>query len=157
MQRFVAREKADIAVVMFGANDRLDLRDDRGAYLRFHTDAWRDAYAARIGKILSALTDAGLKVIWCGNPIARSPTYSADMGYINTIYEEETREPLVAVSDRMAVHFEDVAEPEPSGSPIEDHQQVGPEVPPPSGFSRNALHELRDVGAGSPHWTDKPE
>ena len=91
VQRFVAREKADIAVVMFGANDRLDLRDDRGAYLRFRTDAWRDAYAARIGKILSALTDAGLKVIWCGNPIARSPTYSADMGYINTIYEEETR------------------------------------------------------------------
>jgi uncharacterized protein len=91
VQRFVAREKADIAVVMFGANDRLDLRDERGAYLRFHTDAWRDAYAARIGKILSALTDARLKVIWCGNPIARSPTYSADMGYINTIYEEETR------------------------------------------------------------------
>jgi hypothetical protein len=91
VQRFVAREKADIAVVMFGANDRLDLRDDRGAYLRFHTDVWRDAYAARIGKILSALTDAGLKVIWCGNPIARSPTYSADMGYINTIYEEEAR------------------------------------------------------------------
>jgi hypothetical protein len=91
VQRFVAREKADIAVVMFGANDRLDLRDERGAYLRFHTDAWRDAYTARIGKILSALTDAGFKVIWCGNPIARSPTYSADMGYINTIYEEEAR------------------------------------------------------------------
>ena len=90
-QRFVAREKADIAVVMFGANDRLDLRDDRGAYLRFRSDGWREAYAARIGKILTALSNAGLKVIWCGNPIARSPTYSADMGYINTIYEEEAR------------------------------------------------------------------
>jgi hypothetical protein len=91
VQRFVARERADMAVVMFGANDRLDLRDERGAYLRFRSDAWRAAYADRIGKILSALTDAGFKVIWCGNPIARSPTYSADMGYINSIYEEEAR------------------------------------------------------------------
>jgi hypothetical protein len=91
VQRFVGREKADIAVVMFGANDRLDLRDERGGYLRFRTETWRNTYAARIDKILAALSDAGLKVIWCGNPIARSPTYSADMGYINTIYEEEAR------------------------------------------------------------------
>jgi hypothetical protein len=89
VQRFVAHEKADIAVIMFGANDRLDLRDERGAYLHFRTDTWREAYAARIDKIFAGLADAGLKVIWCGNPIARSPTYSADMGYINTIYAEE--------------------------------------------------------------------
>jgi hypothetical protein len=91
VQRFVAHEKADVAVVMFGANDRLDLRDEHGAYVRFRSDAWREAYAARIDKMLAALGEAGLKVIWCGNPIARSPTYSADMGYINTIYEEEAR------------------------------------------------------------------
>src|SRR5205823_11774393 len=90
VQRFVAREKADVAVIMFGANDRLDLREER-AYVRFRSEGWREAYAARIDKIFAALADAGLKVIWCGNPIARSPTYSADMGYINTIYEEEAR------------------------------------------------------------------
>jgi uncharacterized protein len=89
VQRFVAHEKADIAVVMFGANDRLDLHDDRGAYLRFRSEGWREAYAGRIDKILAGLAGAGLKVIWCGNPIARSPTYSADMGYINEIYGEE--------------------------------------------------------------------
>ena len=89
VERFVGREKADIAVVMFGANDRLDLHDDRGTYLRFRTEVWREAYAARIDKIFASLAGAGLKVIWCGNPIARSPTYSADMGYINTIYAEE--------------------------------------------------------------------
>lgn len=89
VQRFTAREKADIAVVMFGANDRLDMREN-GVYLRFRTDDWRAAYAARADKILTLLTDAGLKVIWCGNPIARSPVYSADMNYINDIYAEET-------------------------------------------------------------------
>jgi hypothetical protein len=86
---FVAKEKAEIAVVMFGANDRLDLRDD-GAYVRFRSDGWRESYAKRTDRILSALSDAGIKIIWCGNPIARSAVYSADMSYINAIYSEET-------------------------------------------------------------------
>ncbi len=85
---FVATSKADVAVVMFGANDRLDMRDE-GAYVHFRTDTWRDTYAKRADKVLTALTGAGLKVIWCGNPIARSPTYSDDMKYINDIYAEE--------------------------------------------------------------------
>jgi hypothetical protein len=89
-ERFTSHEKADIAVVMFGANDRLDMRDDHGTYLHFRTDEWRAAYAARADKILTLLTGAGLKVIWCGNPIARSGTYSADMSYINDIYAAET-------------------------------------------------------------------
>jgi uncharacterized protein len=86
---FIAKEKADIAVLMLGANDRLDMRDDSGAYLRFRTDIWRDTYAKRADKILSALADAGLRVVWCGNPIARSATYSDDMKYINDIYAVE--------------------------------------------------------------------
>src|SRR5689334_23033870 len=67
IQKFVASEKADIAVAMFGANDRLDFKDATGTNLRFRTDAWRDAYAARIDQLLKPMVDAGLKVIWCGN------------------------------------------------------------------------------------------
>ena len=89
VERFTANEKADIAVVMFGANDRLDLRGDDGEYLRFRTDEWRAAYAARADKILALLASAGLRVIWCGNPIARSEIYSNDMSYINDIYDAE--------------------------------------------------------------------
>ncbi len=87
--RFTAREQADIAVVMLGANDRLDLRDERGGYLHFGDDGWRQAYAARIDKILTLLAAAKLKVVWCGNPIARSATYTEDMAYINEIYAAE--------------------------------------------------------------------
>jgi uncharacterized protein len=86
---FAAQEKADVAVAMFGANDRLDFKDASGTTLRFRTDEWREAYAARIDQLLKAMTGAGLKVIWCGNPIARSDTYSTDMGYINDIYAAE--------------------------------------------------------------------
>ena len=89
IQNFVAREKADIAVAMFGANDRLEMRDTHGVNLHFRTDPWREAYAERVDRILAALHDSGLRVIWCGNPIARSGTYSADMGYINDIYAAE--------------------------------------------------------------------
>jgi hypothetical protein len=90
VQGFVAREKADIAVVMFGANDRLDLRDDKLGYLHFRTDEWREVYAARTDRICEVLRGGGLKIIWCGNPIARSAVYSADMSYINDVYAEET-------------------------------------------------------------------
>jgi hypothetical protein len=86
---FSTHEKADIAVVMFGANDRLDMRDDDGTYLHFRSDAWRAAYAARTDKILALLAGDKLRILWCGNPIARSPVYTADMSYINQIDAEE--------------------------------------------------------------------
>lgn len=85
IQRFGKREKADIAVVMFGANDRLDLREGRTT-LRFRTEAWRAEYAARITKILDLLAATELRVLWLGNPIARSARYSNDMSYINELY-----------------------------------------------------------------------
>jgi uncharacterized protein len=89
LQRFVDTEKADIAIVMFGGNDRIDMRDPTGRYLRFGTDAWRDAYTERVERVLKILVIAGLKVTWCGNPIARSAKYSTDMEYINKLYEAE--------------------------------------------------------------------
>ena len=92
VENFVAHDKADVAIVMFGANDRLDMRDTDGSYLHFRSDAWQDAYAAKADEILTALHGAGLKIIWCGNPIARSQTYSADMSYINDIYEQQVKQ-----------------------------------------------------------------
>jgi hypothetical protein len=89
IERFTSFEKADIAVVMFGANDRLNLHADDGSYLHFRTGEWRVAYAARVDRILTLLANARLRVIWCGNPIARDPAYSADMGYLNDIFAQE--------------------------------------------------------------------
>ena len=89
VQSFVDKDKAEVAVVMFGANDRLDLRDEDGKYIHFRSDEWRAEYARRVDKILTALPGGGLKIVWCGNPIARSPTYSADMSYINDIFSGE--------------------------------------------------------------------
>src|SRR5436190_12650370 len=63
LRQFVSRETADVAIVMFGANDRLDLRGEDGSYLRFKTDAWRETYVRRVDKILETLTGAGLRVV----------------------------------------------------------------------------------------------
>jgi hypothetical protein len=87
VERFTARERADIAVVMLGANDRLDMREGRGT-LRFRTEEWRAAYTSRVEKIFGLLAAAGLRVLWLGNPIARSEIYTADMRYINEIYSD---------------------------------------------------------------------
>jgi hypothetical protein len=89
IQHFVAGEKADIAIVLFGGNDRIDMREASDRYLRFGTDAWRDVYTDRVERVLENLASRGLKIIWCGNPIARSAKYSTDMEYINKIYEAE--------------------------------------------------------------------
>jgi hypothetical protein len=89
IQHFVAGEKADIAIVLFGGNDRIDMREASDRYLRFGTDAWRDVYTDRVERVLENLASTGLKIIWCGNPIARSAKYSTDMEYINKIYEAE--------------------------------------------------------------------
>jgi uncharacterized protein len=89
IRKFVAQEKADLAVVMFGANDRLDMKTSESAgYLHFKSPAWREEYARRTDLVLKSLTEGGLKIIWCGNPIARSATYSSDMSYINQIFAE---------------------------------------------------------------------
>ena len=43
IRKFQSQEKADIAVVMFGANDRLDMREgDAATYLHFKSAALRD-------------------------------------------------------------------------------------------------------------------
>jgi uncharacterized protein len=89
IDHFVGHEKADVAIVMFGANDRLDMRDPKLGYLHFQSDAWHDAYAAKVDRILAALSGAHLRIIWCGNPIDRNPNYSSDMSYINGIFEAE--------------------------------------------------------------------
>jgi uncharacterized protein len=89
IERFTASEKADIAVVMLGANDRLALPAEHGGYLHFGNDDWQQAYAARVDQVLTLLTAAKMRVIWCGNPIARAADYSDDMRYINDIFAEE--------------------------------------------------------------------
>ena len=78
----------DVAVMMFGANDRLPLQTESGTTVPFRTDQWKDIYRLRASAMLHALKEAGITVVWVSNPIARDATYSRDMQYINAIFAE---------------------------------------------------------------------
>jgi hypothetical protein len=78
----------DMAVMMFGANDRLPLTTEGGGTVPFRTDAWKTIYRQRAAAMLDALKAAGIAVVWVSNPIARDATYSRDMQYIDAIFAE---------------------------------------------------------------------
>jgi hypothetical protein len=79
---------ADVAVVMFGGNDRLPVRtEDGGKPLAYRSDAWEQMYTERLNGVLGLLNDAKLPVVWLGQPVAREANYAADMAYLNGLYE----------------------------------------------------------------------
>ncbi|MCK8785253.1 GDSL-type esterase/lipase family protein [Roseomonas sp. NAR14] len=89
-QRTAEHDRPDIAVLMFGGNDRVPARPAEGRYLPFRSAAWLEFYRGRVEAILRAFAEAGIPVIWCGNPIAREANYSRDMQYLNGLFRDAT-------------------------------------------------------------------
>ncbi len=89
VEQYLTTAHPDAAVMMFGGNDRMSVRtESSGHAIAFKTDAWKQLYVERVGQMLKDLSAAHVPVIWLGQPIAREPTYSDDMAYLNTIYAE---------------------------------------------------------------------
>ncbi len=86
--KFAASESADVAIMMFGGNDRLPSRVADGPPLPFRSDAWKSLYEDRERAMVSTLTKAGIHVVWCGDPIASDDGYSADMAWLNERFQE---------------------------------------------------------------------
>ena len=72
-------------VVLIGGDDGQDFVD-RGRIVHFGTALWRSVYAARVSEMMAEATGAGAHVLWIGLPIMSSPTFSAEMAQMNTIY-----------------------------------------------------------------------
>jgi hypothetical protein len=89
VEQFLATTHPDAAIIMFGGNDRMSVRTEAGGHaVAFKTDAWKELYVERLDQILKDLAAAHVPVVWLGQPIAREPTYSGDMAYLNSIYAE---------------------------------------------------------------------
>jgi hypothetical protein len=84
---FAASEKATAAIVMLGANDRQQLRDDTGLH-EPRSDRWRELYAKRVDDLLVRLRERKIPVFVVGAPPMRNPRLSEDMTYINEILQE---------------------------------------------------------------------
>ncbi|HKM64847.1 MAG TPA: DUF459 domain-containing protein [Acidisphaera sp.] len=84
--KLAASEHADVAVVMFGANDRPLVRT-HGEIDPAKRAAFVADYGAKVNAIVSALRAAGMPVVWVGHPNARDPVFSQDMKLLDEIYE----------------------------------------------------------------------
>jgi hypothetical protein len=73
------------AVVMLGSNDRQPLRDASGAVLDPFSEAWRAAYAARVGEVVAAFSEKQIPVVWVGMPVMENARFAADMLALNEI------------------------------------------------------------------------
>lgn len=93
IQQFLDEDHADIAVVMFGGNDRLAVRLEAGGRaIAYKTEAWSEMYRHRLGDVLASLGTAKLPVVWLGQPVARAADYSADMAYLNDLFQQKVQE-----------------------------------------------------------------
>jgi uncharacterized protein len=81
-------DKLTHAVMMIGSNDRQQLKDATGATLEPFTDAWRDAYGARVEEIASLFAERGIPLFWVGMPPMQNARMSADMLALNEIVRE---------------------------------------------------------------------
>ena len=92
IDKWFQTEHADLAIVMFGGNDRLAVRLEAGGKaIAYKTDAWKDMYNERLTSVLGLFDKAKVPVIWLGQPIARESGYASDMSYLNELYEAATK------------------------------------------------------------------
>ncbi len=78
--------RPDVVVVVIGANDRQQMRSGK-ARLAPHSDAWEQAYLARIKGMADTLKVFGRPFFWVSAPPMRSSAASRDMVYLNELYK----------------------------------------------------------------------
>lgn len=91
IDKWLQAEHADIAILMFGGNDRLAVRLEAGGKaIAYKSDAWKAMYNERLNNMLGLFATAKVPVIWLGQPIARENGYATDMSFLNELYAAAT-------------------------------------------------------------------
>jgi hypothetical protein len=89
-KELAAERRVDVVVAMFGSNDRPAFHlDDVDPAVK---ERFQRAYGKHVRDIVKAFRDIGVAVIWLGHPIVRDERYSADMAFLNRIYEQAATE-----------------------------------------------------------------
>ncbi len=81
-----AEHRVDLAVMMFGANDRPPIRR-AGRVDPALREEYRRGYDKRVREIIRAFRDARIEVIWVGHPVVRDNVYTEDMAFLNQIFQ----------------------------------------------------------------------
>jgi uncharacterized protein len=85
-----AGQKATVAVVMLGANDRQSIKDGEESH-DLLSDRWKSLYRQRVDAIVQALKERAIPVIWVGLPPMKSNKLSEDLLAMNEIYRESVQ------------------------------------------------------------------
>ena len=86
VRQSIEADRPAVAVMMFGGNDRVPARLADGRNLAFRGEPWLAFYRERLAAMVSALSEAGVLIVWCGNPNTRHQGYANDMAYLNDLY-----------------------------------------------------------------------
>ncbi len=85
--KFLREESIQIAVVLFGTNDKQAIRASLGHY-RTDSPEWQQEYRVRVDRIMEQLSGRGIAVYWIGLPIMRSPSFSAHAARVNAVVRQ---------------------------------------------------------------------
>ena len=85
-----------IAVLMFGANDRQTIRAKSKRH-HFRTPEWEQIYRERIDRMIRALKRKKIAVYWVGLPNVRVPSLREEFAHFNAIFKEK--------ADEHGIHF----------------------------------------------------
>jgi uncharacterized protein len=89
LRSYLAAYRADVVVVMIGANDPQALRDTNGAIVPFGGGGWEAAYRARVDRFMGEARSTGAHLMWVGLPVMGDPAYSARIHTLDRIYQTE--------------------------------------------------------------------
>lgn len=90
IETMAARRRIDAAVIVVGANDRMNIVHD-GDVHRLLGDSWTDIYAERIDRMTRALIASGSAVYWVGMPIVDREAFARKMKGLNAIFADRAR------------------------------------------------------------------
>jgi hypothetical protein len=89
-QTIATADHPDVAVALFGANDRPPVRIG-GRIDPARVAQFRAMYGGRVKLIADSFKDARIPLIWLGHPVVRDPDYTDDMLLLNAIYADASR------------------------------------------------------------------
>ena len=85
------REKPQLIVCSFGANDATNIRDgDR--LLEFGHAGWRTAYSERVAAMMRLLVAQNGRILWLGLPPMREAWFSERARYLNRIFAQTAKQ-----------------------------------------------------------------
>ncbi len=139
-ERLSKTDRASVAVVMLGSNDRQSLADG-GTTVEPDTPHWQDLYGARVDAVANVFRDAHVPLIWVGLPTVHSDETSAEFVRLNGIFRDHAARDGATYVDSWEAFSDDAGRYSPMGPDVEG-QTVKLRKADGFGFTRAGARKL---------------